>query len=429
MYKKDCIKLSKEKKNLYDQFVDREREYQTYSKGTGGGPAAPQPYHDPDMHGINPSLNLPRMPTPFNTLTVAPRNVLPHTITSGGVGVGVGFGVGVGVEQSEYTFPPNTTIHYNPPHTIATTASATTSSSLSAPVVGFSTGVSPINTGDPVVDHTETESADAGGTTENVEDYESTMMQYDAMCTSAHDHVYGQTHEPDNFGIAVANAMMLNRRETTNILPLNTLGEEEHMEEVIDTQDIGNANDGTPAAPATTPTPTSTVISRDALSHALDMTARFLDPSNRATATSVPTTVIQQLPLGREVGRGQQNNAGNNANNADRGHRQRIKAARGDVALAAEKYYNDMLEIQRKCGQKYVDYLTAKMANEKAMHDKDMELKNKDLEIKEAQLQQIRQGMAGASTPATRPPLSATFNSPEVQHYEHTPGPPGVEEI
>ena len=288
--------------------------------------------------------------------------------------------------------------------------------------------MSPINAEDPVVDHTETESADAGGTTENVEDYESTMMQYDAMCTSAHDHVYGQTHEPDNFGIAVANAMMLNRRETTNILPLNTLGEEEHMEEVIDTQDIGNANDGTPAAPATTPTPTSTPTST-ALSHALDMTARFLDPSNRATATSVPTTVIQQLPLGREVGRGQQNNAGNNANNADRGPRQRIKAARGDVALAAEKYYNDMLEIQRKCGQKYIEYVTAKIANEKAMHDKDIELKNKDLELKEAQLQQMRQRMAGASTPATRPPLSATFNSPEVQHYERTPGPPGVEEI
>ena len=245
-------------------------------------------------------------------------------------------------------------------------------------------------------------------------------MQYDAMCTSAHDHIYGQTDEPDNFGMAVASAIMLNRGETTNRLPLNTLGEHEHMEEVIDTQDIGNANDGTPAAPATTPTPTST-----ALSHALDMTARFLDPSNRATATSVPTTVIQQFALGREEGRGQQNNAGNNANNADRGPRQRIKAARGDVALAAEKYYKDMLEIQRKSGEKYVEYLTAKMANEKAMHDKDMELKNKDLEIKEAQLQQIRQGMAGASTPATRPPLSRIFDSPELHQNEQTPGPPG----
>ena len=82
MYKKDCMKLSKEKKNLWDEYKDREREYQTYSKGTGGGPAAPQPYYDPDMHGINTSLNLPRMPTPFNTLTVASRNVLPHTMTS-----------------------------------------------------------------------------------------------------------------------------------------------------------------------------------------------------------------------------------------------------------------------------------------------------------------------------------------------------------
>ena len=218
--------------------------------------------------------------------------------------------------------------------------------------------------------------------------------------------------------------MMLNRTETANRLPLTTLGEEEHMEEVIDTQDIGNANDGTPAAPATTPT--TTVISRDALSEALDMTGRFLDPTNRATARAVPTTVIQPLPVVRQEGRGRQDNAGENA---DRGQRQRIKAARGDVAQAAEKYYNDMLEIQRKCGEKYVEYLSAKMANEKAMHDKDIELKNKDLELKEEELKQMRQRMATASTPATRPLLSATFNSPEVQHYEHTPGPPGVEEI
>ena len=156
------------------------------------------------------------------------------------------------------------------------------------------------------------------------------------------------------------------------------------------------------------------------------MTARFLDPANRATATAVPTTVIQQLPVVRQEGRGRQDNTGENA---DRGQRQRIKAARGDVAQAAEKYYNDMLEIQRKCADKYVEYLSAKMANEKAMHDKEIELKNKDLELKEAELQQMRQRMAGsterASTPATRPPLSTTFNSPEVEHYEHTPGPPG----
>ena len=103
MYKKDCIKLSKEKKNEYDQFMVRERYYQSHCKETGGGRAAPQPYHDPDIHGENPSLHLPRMPTDFNALTVAPRNVLPPTITS------VRVGVGVGVEHSEYTFPPNTT--------------------------------------------------------------------------------------------------------------------------------------------------------------------------------------------------------------------------------------------------------------------------------------------------------------------------------
>ena len=374
MYKKDCIKLSKEKRVEYDQFMARERDFQSYSKGTGGGRAAPQPFHDPDIHGENPSLHLPRIPRDFDALTDAPRNVLPPTMTS------------AGVEQSEYIFPPNTTLHYNHPHTIVTTTTATNSSSLSAPVVGFSTGVSPTNAGVPVVDNTETESADAGGTTENVEDYQTTMRQFDAICSSAHDHVYGQTHHPDDFGVSVANAMMLNRTETANRLPLSTLGEDEHMEEVIDTQEIENANDGIPAAPATTPT--NTAISRDALSQALDVTARFLDPANRATATPVPTTVIQQLPVVRQEGRGRQDNTGENA---DRGQRQRIKAARGDVALAAEKYYNDMLEIQRKCGEKYVEYLSAKMANEKAMHDKDIELKNKDLELKEAELQQMRQ--------------------------------------
>ena len=82
-----------------------------------------------------------------------------------------------------------------------------------------------------------------------------------------------------------------------------------------------------------------------------------------------------------------------------------------------------------------MDYLTAKMANEKAMHDKDMELKNKDLEIKEAQLQVIRQQLETgaterASTPVTRPQRSSIFTSPvtvreEVEHPEQTPGPPG----
>ena len=51
--------------------------------------------------------------------------------------------------------------------------------------------------------------------------------------------------------------------------------------------------------------------------------------------------------------------------NADRG-RNRIKAARGYAALAAEKYYNDMLDIRRKSGDAYVAYLTAKTASEAA---------------------------------------------------------------
>ena len=298
------------------------------------------------------------------------------------------------------------------------------------------------------MDHTETEFANTGGTTENVEDIESTMenQQYDAMYASTYDHDYGPTPHQDDFGVSVACAMVQNR--TANRLPLSTLSEAEHMDEIMDTTEFGSATDSapsellqtpstnvsgtaaTPAAPATTP---ATGITRDALRNALDMAERTLAPRNTATAPA-PTTVVQPMPVVRQEARGRQENAGENA---DRG-RNRIKAARGDVASAAEKYYKDMLDIQRQCGQKYVEYLTAKMASEKAMHDKDMELKNKDMELKEAQLQVLRQQLetgatARASTPVTIPPRSSIFNSPvtvgEVEHHEQTPGPPGVNQL
>ena len=41
MYKKDIAKGNKEKRKEYTQLVAEEREYQIYSKGTDGGPAAP----------------------------------------------------------------------------------------------------------------------------------------------------------------------------------------------------------------------------------------------------------------------------------------------------------------------------------------------------------------------------------------------------
>ena len=133
----------------------QERDFQLYSKGTGGGLAAPQPpHHDPDVHGLQQFSYPLRIPTSFNTLTVQQRMVHPSTITS----------------QSD---------HYSqnifPSPTATVTVTATASSSLSASVVGPSTGVSPINTGVPGVDHTDTEFANTGGTTENVEDLDIRM--------------------------------------------------------------------------------------------------------------------------------------------------------------------------------------------------------------------------------------------------------------
>ena len=51
-----------------------------------------------------------------------------------------------------------------------------------------------------------------------------------------------------------------------------------------------------------------------------------------------------------------------------------------------------MLEIQRQSGAKYMEYINAKIANEKAMHEKDME-------IKEAKLQLLKKQLESAGTP------------------------------
>ena len=53
MYKKEMVKVAKQHRREHTMLVAQEREYQLYSKGTGGGPAAPVPqHHDPDVHGL-----------------------------------------------------------------------------------------------------------------------------------------------------------------------------------------------------------------------------------------------------------------------------------------------------------------------------------------------------------------------------------------
>ena len=72
-----------------------------------------------------------------------------------------------------------------------------------------------------------------------------------------------------------------------------------------------------------------------------------------------------------------------------------------------------MLKVQQQSCRKYLEYLTQKIANEKAQHAK-------DIEIKEVQLQLLRKQLenggtitpARASTPVRPPPLSSAFNYP-----------------
>ena len=110
---------------------------------------------------------------------------------------------------------------------------------------------------------------------------------------------------------------------------------------------------------------------------------------------------------------------------AGRGRR-RIAAARGDVAKAAEKYYEEMLKIQQANAAKYDQYLTEQIDNQrkeedrrqreeerkKIQHDKDMEIKEVRLQIARKQLENL-----GQSTPSTllRPPRSAAFEEEEPQ--------------
>ena len=155
MYKKEMGKVAKQHRGEHTILLAQEREYQIYSKGTGGGLAAPQPpHHYPDVHGLQQFSYPLRIPTSFNTLTVQQRMVHPSTITS------------QSDHHSQNIFP-------SPTATVTVTAIA--NSSLSAPAAGPSTGVSPINTGVPGVVHTVLEFANTGRTTENVEDLDSRM--------------------------------------------------------------------------------------------------------------------------------------------------------------------------------------------------------------------------------------------------------------
>ena len=133
----------------------KEREFQIYCSGTGGGPSLPALEHfDPDVYSQQEFEALARILTPFNSMTVQRRDH-PSTITSGSV------------QHSEYTLPSASA---------TATAITSASSSLSATVVGLSTGDGPINTvTNTVVDHTVTEFADTDGTTENVQDLQRRM--------------------------------------------------------------------------------------------------------------------------------------------------------------------------------------------------------------------------------------------------------------
>ena len=75
-----------------------------------------------------------------------------------------------------------------------------------------------------------------------------------------------------------------------------------------------------------------------------------------------------------------------------------------------------MLEVQRQSGAKYMEYITAKIANEKAMHEKDMQIKDAQLQLLRKQLE--TGGTARASTPVRTQPLSAAFNFPPAVEEE-----------
>ena len=63
-----------------------------------------------------------------------------------------------------------------------------------------------------------------------------------------------------------------------------------------------------------------------------------------------------------------------------------------------------MLDIQRKSGDAYVAYLTAKTANEAAKRADEKAMHDKEMEIKEAQLQLLRKQLdTGATARASTP--------------------------
>ena len=130
-----------------------EREFRSYSSGIGGGPSLP-PLEQYNPHGpaSQQYLTPARVMTPWNTLTVQRRGVT-STITSG-----------LGYFEEVNTSG------------LSTLPSASASPSISATVLGFSTGGSPINpVPDTAVDLTIQELANTDGTTENVEDLQSRM--------------------------------------------------------------------------------------------------------------------------------------------------------------------------------------------------------------------------------------------------------------
>ena len=142
----------------------------------------------------------------------------------------------------------------------------------------------------------------------------------------------------------------------------------------------------------------------DALTHALNMAERTLQPRGRVPVIA-PAPGVQQ----RQEARSRQESGGN----ADR-ERRRIQAARGHIASVAEKYYNNMLEIQRQSGAKYMEYMNAKITNEKAMHEKDMQIKEAKLQLLRKQLEYA--GTQKASTLVRRSRWSGVFESPHVAH-------------
>ena len=71
MYKKEMEKVAKQHRGEHTILVVQERDFQLYSKGTGGGLAAPQPpHHDPDVHGLQQFSYPLRILSSFNILRV-----------------------------------------------------------------------------------------------------------------------------------------------------------------------------------------------------------------------------------------------------------------------------------------------------------------------------------------------------------------------